>query len=72
MQLLSHWKIELSWQGEMQGKVTNVKGEEHQIEYDDKWTEWLSLNDERFHPVSPRGTSAGCNEPLLVCNALLL
>ena len=51
-----------------QGKVISVKGEEQdfRIEYDDLWTEWLSLSNERFRIVAPRAVSAGCNSALLV------
>ena len=52
----------------MQGKVISVKGDgyDYQIEYDDLWTEWLCLSNERFRLVGPRAISAGCNDALLV------
>ena len=52
----------------MQGKVISIKGDgyDFQVEYDDTWTEWLCLSNERFRLVGPRAVSAGCSDALLV------
>lgn len=59
---------QLSVLANAQGKIIDLKddGNEYLVEYDDSWTEWTFLGDERFKLVSPRATSAGCSDPLLV------
>lgn len=63
-------RVAVYWPNDKQfykGKVISVKGDgyDYQIEYDDLWTEWLCLSNERFRLVGPRAVSAGCNDALL-------
>ena len=70
------------WQASKQhdGQITNLSGargqgqivachEEdasHKVRYDDDAEEWLTLSEEKFQWLSPRGISAGCCTKLQV------
>lgn len=55
---------------DVQGQIEEARNDASlfRVLYDDDAAEWLSLADEQFKLLTPRGKTAGCSSALKVCN----